>query len=172
MTAAASLTASSGRDTEAARQQAIVAALFAPERAAAWAVVAGAGVRGTPEAMEASLGAYRGNGIAIAERALQATYPVTFGLLGESAGSAAAHLWRADPPRTGDLADWARALPTGWRLSRAWPTGRSSPVAHASSGRAIAPNAPSMPGSMSVPWPCSARMRPTCCVCGYGRASQ
>lgn len=106
MTAAASLTASSGRDTEAARQQAIVAALFAPERAAARALVAGAGVRGTPEAMEAGLGAYRGNGIAIAERALQATYPVTFGLLGESAESAAAHLWRADPPRTGDLADW------------------------------------------------------------------
>lgn len=106
MTAAARLTASASRDIEAARQQAIVAALFAPERATARAVLTDAGVRGTAITVEAGLRAYRGNGLAIAERALQAVYPVTFQLLRESAASAAAHLWRSDPPRSGDLADW------------------------------------------------------------------
>lgn len=95
-----------GRDIEAARQQAILAALFAADRAAALAAVSGAGVRGSAGAVAAGLGAHRGNGLAIAGRALQATFPVTFGLLGESAASAAAHLWRAEPPRSGDLADW------------------------------------------------------------------
>ena len=106
MTAAARPSPSAGRDREAARQQAIVAALFAPDRAVAHAALAGAGVRGTATTAEAGLGAYRGNGLAIAERALQAAYPVTFELLHESAASAAAHLWRSDPPRSGDLADW------------------------------------------------------------------
>lgn len=100
------MTAAPDRAPEAARQQAIIEALFAPERAAACAAAVCAGVRGTPEAREAGLGAYRGNGIRIAERSLQVAYPVTFGLLGESAASAAVHLWRIDPPRSGDLADW------------------------------------------------------------------
>ncbi len=95
-----------GRDLEAARQQAILAALFAADRAGALAAVSGARIRGSSGALAAGLGAYRGNGLAIAERALQATYPATFDLLGESASSAAAHLWRAEPPRSGDLADW------------------------------------------------------------------
>lgn len=113
-----------GHEAEAARQQAVVAALFAADRAAARALAAGAGVRGTTRAREAGLGAYRGNGLAVAERALEAMYPVTFGLLGESAGSAAAHLWRAEPPRSGDLADWGEGLPD-WLLARPgladWP---------------------------------------------------
>jgi len=95
-----------GRSAEVLRQRAILDAVFAPDRAAALCALTGAGVRGTPDAREAGLGAYRGNSLAIAERALQAAYPVTFQLLRESAASAAAHLWRSDPPRSGDLADW------------------------------------------------------------------
>jgi hypothetical protein len=116
--------AGNGRHTEALRQQAVVAALFAPHRAAARALVAGAGVGGTPRALEAGLVAYRGNGLAVAERSLQAMYPVTFDLLGESAGSAAAHLWRSEPPRSGDLADWGAGL-ADWLQARPslsdWP---------------------------------------------------
>jgi hypothetical protein len=102
--------APSALQAEAARQRSIVAALFAPDRGAALAAVAGAGVRGTADALALGLGAYRGNGLAIAERALQAIYPVTFELLGDSAASAAAHLWRTEPPRFGDLATWGGAF--------------------------------------------------------------
>lgn len=92
--------------TEAARQRAMVAALFAADRERALAVASGASIRDSAGSLAAGLGAYRGNGLAIAERALQAAYPATFVLLGESAASAAAHLWRAEPPHSGDLADW------------------------------------------------------------------
>lgn len=116
--------ARNSRDTEAARQRAVVAALFAPDRAAARALAASAGVCGAPRALEAGLGAYRGNGLAVAERSLQAMYPVTFGLLGESAGSAAAHLWRSQPPCCADLADWGAGL-ADWLQTRPslsdWP---------------------------------------------------
>ena len=95
-----------GHATEAVRQQAIVAALFSPDRGAALELAAAARVCGTADSLTLGLGAYRGNGIAIAERALQAIYPVTFELLGESAAPAAAHLWRAQPPGRGDLAEW------------------------------------------------------------------
>lgn len=95
-----------GRRAEALRQQAILESVFAPDRAAALRALTGAGVRGADTSVKAGLSAYRGNSLAIAERALQAAYPVTFQLLRESAASAAAHLWRSDPPRCGDLADW------------------------------------------------------------------
>ena len=98
------------RRTEAVRQQAIVAALFAPDRAAALEAVAAAGVSGTAEALARGLGAYRGNGHATAERALRAVYPVTVELLGASAASAAVHLWCVAPPRSGDLAEWGGAF--------------------------------------------------------------
>ena len=95
-----------GLAAEAARQQAIVAALFAADRQEALAAASGAGVSDRAGALAVGLGAYRGNGVAVAERALQTAYPATFELLGESAATAAAHLWRRVPPRSGDLADW------------------------------------------------------------------
>jgi len=104
--AGGTLAEAGSRHAEALRQQAILDALFAPDRAAALHALKGAGVHGADATVEAGLGAYRGNALAIAERALQAAYPVTFQLLRESAASAAAHLWRSDPPRSGDLADW------------------------------------------------------------------
>jgi len=96
---------------EAARQQALVSALFAPDRATARAAAAGVGARGCTQVLEAGLGAYRGNCLAVAERALMAIYPATCALLGESAGPAAVHLWRSDPPRSGDLGDWGASFP-------------------------------------------------------------
>lgn len=101
-----SVDAGASRHVEAARQQAMLAALFAPDRANADHHAASAGLAGDACRVGQGLAAYRGNGLAIAERALQAAYPVTFELLGESAAAAATHLWRGQPPRSGDLADW------------------------------------------------------------------
>jgi uncharacterized protein (UPF0276 family) len=67
-----------------------------------------------PEAGEAIdvLAPYRRNAAATAARALRVAYPTVAAMLGEEAWQAAAwSLWRAYPPRSGDLADWGAALP-------------------------------------------------------------
>lgn len=90
-----------------AQQQALLAVLFAglPENAinniAADAVISWA--RG--------LKAYKSNGHAAAERALQAAYPVLTQLLGdESLCALARAFWHAQPPLRGDLAQWGGGL--------------------------------------------------------------
>lgn len=56
--------------------------------------------------------AYQANGHALAERALLAAYPVIAQLMGtESFNALARDLWHNDPPRSGDLARWGKALP-------------------------------------------------------------
>jgi hypothetical protein len=93
--------------TLARQQQALLAALFdwpaenAMKNIAARAIDPGA--RG--------LKAYQSNGHAIAQRALQAAYPVLAQLLGdESMGDLARAYWHAHPPVRGDVAQWGESL--------------------------------------------------------------
>jgi hypothetical protein len=58
------------------------------------------------------LAAYRTNASALAERALQAAYPVVAELIGGAGfGLMARHFWQRHPPERGDLAWWGDALP-------------------------------------------------------------
>ncbi|MGH6640173.1 MAG: HvfC/BufC family peptide modification chaperone [Polaromonas sp.] len=57
------------------------------------------------------LQAYQANGLALAERALAAAYPVIAQLIGdESFAPLARHFWRRQPPQRGDIACWGGAL--------------------------------------------------------------
>lgn len=63
------------------------------------------------ETLPSGLRIYRANARAHAQRALAASYPCVQALLGESAFAAlACALWRADPPRVGDLNRWGARL--------------------------------------------------------------
>lgn len=56
--------------------------------------------------------AYRANGLALAERALLAAYPVLAQLTGtESFAPMARHFWLRHPPSCGDMACWGEDLP-------------------------------------------------------------
>ena len=58
------------------------------------------------------LAAYRSNASALAERALQAAFPVVAELIGfESFAPMARQFWHRHPPERGDLAWWGAALP-------------------------------------------------------------
>jgi len=64
------------------------------------------------------LKAYQSNAHAVAERALQAAYPVLTRLLGvQSMADLARAFWHAHPPLRGDLAHWGRELPEVVRAS-------------------------------------------------------
>lgn len=71
------------------------------------------------------LQAYRSNGHAIAERALQAAYPVLAQLLGQEALALLSRaLWHSHPPVQGDLAQWGSALADFLRMDHQlaeWP---------------------------------------------------
>ena len=57
------------------------------------------------------LQAYQSHGLALAERALGAAYPVTAQLLGdENFAALAQHFWRRQPPTCGDMAQWGEGL--------------------------------------------------------------
>ena len=59
------------------------------------------------------LQAYQSNGLALAERALSAAYPVLAQLIGdESFAPLARQVWRQQPPQRGDLACWGGGLAT------------------------------------------------------------
>lgn len=93
--------------TLAVQQQALLEALFAWPAMDAINNIAnyadGSWARG--------LKAYQSNGHALAERAMQATYPVLPQLLGdESLGALARAFWHAHPPVWGDLAQWGGDL--------------------------------------------------------------
>lgn len=65
------------------------------------------------------LKAYKFNAQAVAERALQAAYPVLTQLLGAQSMQALARaFWHAHPPVRGDLAQWGGALPELVRASK------------------------------------------------------
>lgn len=55
---------------------------------------------------------YRANGLALAQRALPAAYPVLAQLIGgDSFAALAADFWQQHPPQRGDIAQWGAALP-------------------------------------------------------------
>lgn len=57
------------------------------------------------------LQAYQSHGLALAERALGAAYPVIAQLLGDENFTALAqHFWRQHPPASGDMAQWGEGL--------------------------------------------------------------
>lgn len=94
------------RAVEAARQAALVEALWAPETQLPL------DLRERGERARRGLGAYRANAAAIAERALGATYPTVATMLGgEDFAALARALWQAEPPACGDLAQWGGGLP-------------------------------------------------------------
>ncbi|APW45233.1 putative DNA-binding domain-containing protein [Rhodoferax antarcticus] len=54
---------------------------------------------------------YQANGHALAQRALQAAYPVLAQLLGsESFAALAQDFWHQQPPQRGDIGQWGEAL--------------------------------------------------------------
>lgn len=64
------------------------------------------------------LKAYQANGHLLAERVLQATFPVITQLMGaESLPGLARAFWHAHPPQQGDLAQWGAELPEFVRTS-------------------------------------------------------
>ena len=57
------------------------------------------------------LQAYQSHGLALAERALGAAFPVIAQLMGDENFSALAqHFWRSQPPNCGDMAQWGEGL--------------------------------------------------------------
>lgn len=98
-------------------QQALVTALFAhPGEGSAEASLGAISFTLDTESPQAHRGwmAYRANGHALAERTLNAAYPVVAALLGaDNFNLLARDLWHRHPPTQGDLARWGGALP-GW----------------------------------------------------------
>ena len=99
----------SGISREAARQQAMVAALWPPDAGvtptlASWCVDG-------PVTVARGFQAYRGNGAANGARALAAAYPTVCALVGAADfEQLARELWAAQPPLCGDLAQWGEAF--------------------------------------------------------------
>lgn len=91
-------------------QQLLLLALLGNRDAAAlWPALQTSGAR-QPLALR-GLQAYQANGLALAERALAAAYPVLAQLLGEETfAPLARHFWARHPPQRGDLAWWGGAL--------------------------------------------------------------
>ena len=101
------MTCSAERQTEAARQSALLAALRGAAPAPS-ARLAEPGAR-----LQLGLEAYRAHAAATAERALAAAYPTLLALVGaEDFARLARALWRDAPPQRGDLAQWGQDLPT------------------------------------------------------------
>ncbi|MFZ2653118.1 MAG: DNA-binding domain-containing protein [Burkholderiaceae bacterium] len=107
-------------DAEAARQQALLAALSAPD--------AGqnvAGLTGPGDRARSGLRIYRANADALAERALRAAFPTLQALLGPQDFEHMAREFRcANPPQRGDIGAWGAGLPD-WLRAHAglaqWP---------------------------------------------------
>jgi hypothetical protein len=100
--------------TLARQQQAMLAALFdwrpedAMQNIAAY----------TTDTRARGLKAYKSNGHALAQRALQAAFPVLAQLLSaESFDALARAYWHAEPPTCGDVAEWGVGLPAFVRRS-------------------------------------------------------
>lgn len=90
------------------RQQAMLAALFdwPPDNA-----IQNIATRAYSKRAR-GLKAYQSNGHALAQRALQAAYPVVAQLLGDESFNALARAyWHAEPPTCGDVAQWGADLP-------------------------------------------------------------
>ena len=98
-----------GISREAARQQAVLAALWPPDASASQALATWC-VNG-PVTVARGLQAYHGNGAANGARALAAAYPTVCTLVGAADFEPLAReLWAAQPPTCGDLAQWGESL--------------------------------------------------------------
>lgn len=108
---------------EAARQQALVAALWNADRGAAAALEGWC--RDSPVTVARGLQAYRGNAAANAARALGAAYPTVCALVGTGDfQQLARELWLEQPPVRGDLAQWGEPLAARLQVHPAlgdWP---------------------------------------------------
>ena len=104
----------SGQATLAAQQQALLAALWAPDTENAINLIAAytAPMRaGGQKRLELGLRAYRAHGRELAPRALAGAYPVMAQLLDEeNFGALARAFWLAQPPALGDIAQWGAGL--------------------------------------------------------------
>jgi Putative DNA-binding domain len=109
----------SSTELEAARQQALLRAIAAPEGAD------GAALLGDWARVSSGLQIYRGNADALAERALAAGFPTLHALLGPENFKPMARAYRrAQPPRRGDIGEWGESLPDWLRGQAdlaAWP---------------------------------------------------
>jgi len=89
------------------QQAALLAALWAPTEAAA--KILAPHVR---QNWQRGLDVYKSNAQVLAQRVLQAAYPVLAQLLSLESFTSLAHaFWRACPPMRGDMAQWGHALP-------------------------------------------------------------
>lgn len=108
---------------EAARQQALVAALWNTDRGAGAAL--DGWCRDSPVTVARGLQAYRGNAVANAARALSAAYPTVCALIGiDDFQQLARELWLEQPPLQGDLAQWGEPLAAWLQVHPAlgeWP---------------------------------------------------
>ena len=107
-------------ETEALRQQALLAAL-----AARGTAPAGIGLHEGGARAEHGLGAYRANAAGTAERALGAIFVTVVAMVGaEDFAHLAREFWRAQPPLRGDLGEWGDGFPD-WLQAHpsftAWP---------------------------------------------------
>lgn len=92
------------RESEASRQQALLAAIMSPAGALELRESGARAARG--------LAAYRANAHALAERALGAALPTVLAMLGdEDFAQLAREAWRDCPPERGDIGEWGDALP-------------------------------------------------------------
>lgn len=100
--------------TLATQQQALLETLFSlPEKSAAKLIANFSGCNAAR-----GLKAYQTNGHMLAERALQATFPVLIQLIGsDNLPGLARAFWHAHPPQRGDLAQWGAELPEFVRVS-------------------------------------------------------
>lgn len=111
MTTGQAVDTTPGLAAEAARQQALLAAITAPA-GAEQAALARAAWLGTPAQVARGLAAYRANAHALAHRALAAALPTFEAMVGaDQLPVLARAFWHAHPPVCGDIAEWGEALP-------------------------------------------------------------
>lgn len=95
-------------------QQALLAALWAPDQDAALQTLSGVALpvrAGAQAHLGRAVMAYRAHGRALAPRALAAAFPVLAQLLAEeNFGALARAFWLAQPPALGDMAQWGAGL--------------------------------------------------------------
>lgn len=95
-------------------QQALLAALWAPDQGTALQALSGVAVpvrAGARAHLGRAVMAYRAHGRALAPRALAAAFPVLAQLLDEeNFGALARAFWLAQPPVRGDIAQWGAGL--------------------------------------------------------------
>ena len=105
---------------EAQRQQALLAALWAPADGAALSMLHETGARAAQ-----GLSAYKANAEALAERALAAVFATVQAMVGElDFKHLAREFWRAHPPQRGDMGEWGGEFPAWLQAHPAfteWP---------------------------------------------------